>query len=130
MVDDDEDVREFLADALVSLGHRVETLAGGEAALAALDEGAPDLVLVDFAMPGMNGAELARAVARAPTRICRSSSSPASPKATSSKARSAPTCRCCASRSESTSCRRWSRASLTRVLNREIRFLNHWRRKA
>jgi PAS domain S-box-containing protein len=62
VVDDDEDVREFLADALISLGHRVETLAGGAATLAALDEGAPDLVLVDFAMPGMNGAELARAI--------------------------------------------------------------------
>ncbi|HEV7659409.1 MAG TPA: response regulator [Allosphingosinicella sp.] len=62
VVDDDEDVREFLADALVSLGHRVETLAGGAATLAALDEGTPDLVLVDFAMPGMNGAELAREI--------------------------------------------------------------------
>jgi PAS domain S-box-containing protein len=62
VVDDDEGVREFLADALSSLGHRVETLAGGEAALAALAQGAPDLVLVDFAMPGMNGAELAREI--------------------------------------------------------------------
>jgi PAS domain S-box-containing protein len=62
VVDDDEDIREFLADALISLGHRVETLAGGAATLAALDQGVPDLVLVDFAMPGMNGAELARAI--------------------------------------------------------------------
>ena len=61
VVDDDVDVREFLADVLVSLGHRVETLAGGEAALAALANGPPDLMLVDFAMPGMNGAELAAA---------------------------------------------------------------------
>jgi PAS domain S-box-containing protein len=62
VVDDDEDVREFLADALISLGHRVETLAGGAATLAALAQGTPDLVLVDFAMPGMNGAELAREI--------------------------------------------------------------------
>jgi len=62
VVDDDEDVREFLADALISLGHRVETLAGGAETLAALERGAPDLLLVDFAMPGMNGAELARAI--------------------------------------------------------------------
>ncbi|HYI49695.1 MAG TPA: response regulator [Allosphingosinicella sp.] len=62
VVDDDEDVRDFLADALLGLGHRVETLAGGAETLAALDKGAPDLVLVDFAMPGMNGAELAREV--------------------------------------------------------------------
>jgi PAS domain S-box-containing protein len=60
VVDDDEDVREFLADALVSLGHRVETVAGAEPALATLAAAAPDLLLVDFAMPGMNGADLAR----------------------------------------------------------------------
>jgi PAS domain S-box-containing protein len=59
VVDDDRDVREFLADALVSLGHRVEMLPDAEAALAALGQGAPDLMLIDFAMPGMNGAELA-----------------------------------------------------------------------
>jgi len=59
VVDDDADVREFLAEVLVSLGHRVETLSGGEAALAALANAPPDLMLVDFAMPGMNGAELA-----------------------------------------------------------------------
>jgi PAS domain S-box-containing protein len=61
VVDDDANVREFLAEVLVSLGHRVETLPGGEAALAALANGPPDLMLVDFAMPGMNGAELAAA---------------------------------------------------------------------
>jgi CheY-like chemotaxis protein len=61
VVDDDADVREFLAEVLVSLGHRVETWPGGEAALAALAGAPPDLMLVDFAMPGMNGAELAGA---------------------------------------------------------------------
>jgi CheY-like chemotaxis protein len=64
VVDDDEDVREFMADALVSLGYRVETLPGAGQALAALAGGAPDLMLVDFAMPGMNGAELALAARR------------------------------------------------------------------
>ncbi|HMG46870.1 MAG TPA: response regulator [Allosphingosinicella sp.] len=60
VVDDDADVRAFLADVLTGLGHRVETLDCAEAALAALETGAPDLVLLDFAMPGMNGAQLAR----------------------------------------------------------------------
>jgi CheY-like chemotaxis protein len=62
VVDDDADVRDFIAEVLVSLGHRVEILADGEAALAALVENPPDLMLIDFAMPGMNGAELASAV--------------------------------------------------------------------
>ena len=68
VVDDDAAVREFLADSLISLGYRVEMLDGAGAALDALAGGAPDLMLIDFAMPGMNGAELAREVrARLPS---------------------------------------------------------------
>ena len=62
VVDDDPEVRAFLEDVLAECGHRVEAVEGGEAALDAVDGEAPDLLLVDFAMPGMNGAELARAV--------------------------------------------------------------------
>ncbi|WP_166039772.1 PAS domain-containing sensor histidine kinase [Sphingosinicella sp. YJ22] len=62
VVDDDPEVRNFLADALGELGHEVETVAGAEEALRRLGNGAPDLMLVDFAMPGCNGAELARQV--------------------------------------------------------------------
>jgi PAS domain S-box-containing protein len=61
VVDDDEDVRAFVADALAQFGHRVEMAADGEAALTNIAAAAPDLMLVDFAMPGMNGAEIARA---------------------------------------------------------------------
>jgi DNA-binding NtrC family response regulator len=39
-------------------GHRVESVADARTALAALSNRKPDLLLVDFAMPGMNGAEL------------------------------------------------------------------------
>lgn len=62
VVDDDPDVRGFLAEALGDLGHRVETAESGAAALDAFARARPDLMLIDFAMPGMNGAELARAV--------------------------------------------------------------------
>jgi PAS domain S-box-containing protein len=61
VVDDDADVRAFLADVLGTLGHQVETVESAETALALLAQAAPDLALLDFAMPGMNGAELARA---------------------------------------------------------------------
>jgi PAS domain S-box-containing protein len=61
VVDDDADVRAFLADILGTLGHRVETAECADAALASMAVAAPDLALLDFAMPGMNGAELARA---------------------------------------------------------------------
>jgi len=60
VVDDDAEVRAFLADILGTLGHQVETVDCAEAALASLAQRAPDLALFDFAMPGMNGAELAR----------------------------------------------------------------------
>jgi CheY-like chemotaxis protein len=65
VVDDDEDVRDFIAEILVDLGHRVEMLGSAEAALGALAAaGPPDLMLLDFAMPGMNGAQLAREARR------------------------------------------------------------------
>ncbi|MFN3943459.1 MAG: PAS domain-containing protein [Allosphingosinicella sp.] len=60
VVDDDPDVRGFLADTLEGLGHDVVTAENGEEALARAEESRPDLVLLDFAMPGMNGAEVAR----------------------------------------------------------------------
>jgi PAS domain S-box-containing protein len=62
VVDDDPDIRRVLADSLDALGYRVIETSDGESGLAALETGAPDLMMVDFAMPGMNGAEVAKAV--------------------------------------------------------------------
>jgi CheY-like chemotaxis protein len=62
VVDDDEDVRGFLEDALDELGHEVSGCSSGEAALAEVVRNCPDLLLLDIAMPGMNGAEVAREV--------------------------------------------------------------------
>ena len=59
LVDDDPDVRAFLCDLLEELGHDVEAFATGPDALRGLEKRVPDLILVDFAMPEMNGAELA-----------------------------------------------------------------------
>ena len=60
VVDDDDEVRDFLADSLEGLGHRVHRAASGEEALAALGDTAPDIALIDYAMPGMHGADVAR----------------------------------------------------------------------
>lgn len=62
VIDDDPDVRRFLADSLESLGYRTEEAVDGPSGLAALERFEPDILLVDFAMPGMTGAEVARAV--------------------------------------------------------------------
>ncbi len=62
VVDDDPDVRGFLADALDELGHKVTACDCAEAALEEIDRAVPDLILLDFAMPGMNGAEVARQI--------------------------------------------------------------------
>jgi CheY-like chemotaxis protein len=59
LVDDNDDVREITALLLRDSGYHVIEAASGNAALAALD-GSPaiDLLIVDFAMPGMSGIEL------------------------------------------------------------------------
>jgi len=62
VVDDDPDVRLMAATMIESLGHRVIQAANGHAALMILDHHAPDLILIDYAMPGMTGAELATAI--------------------------------------------------------------------
>jgi PAS domain S-box-containing protein len=61
IVDDDEDVRAFLAESLEGLGCSVVSAASGAEGLQALRERRPDLILMDYAMPGMNGADAARA---------------------------------------------------------------------
>ena len=59
VIDDDRDVRRFLTDSLEALGFQVAFAKDGESGLAALDRLHPDLLLLDFAMPGLNGAEVA-----------------------------------------------------------------------
>jgi CheY-like chemotaxis protein len=62
IVDDDRLVRRFMTDSLKGLQDQVTTAENGEQALAALDGTRFDLLLVDFAMPGLNGADVAREV--------------------------------------------------------------------
>jgi CheY-like chemotaxis protein len=61
IVDDDPDVRRMLVDSIETLGYRVVEAEDGPSGLHELGRSMPDLMMVDFAMPGMNGAEVARA---------------------------------------------------------------------
>jgi signal transduction histidine kinase len=60
VVDDDRQVRRFIAESLRSLGYAVTDVPSGEVALSVLRNTRFDLLLADFAMPSMNGAELVR----------------------------------------------------------------------
>jgi CheY-like chemotaxis protein len=63
VVDDDRTVRATIAAALTELGYGVRAAADGESALAMVREKAPSLVILDYMMPGMDGAEVAREIA-------------------------------------------------------------------
>jgi len=62
VVDDDPDVRNFLVASLNSLGYQTRVAEDGYAGLAALEQATPDAMILDFAMPGISGAEVARVV--------------------------------------------------------------------
>lgn len=61
IVDDDPRVRHFMAEAIRDSYVRVTEACNGESALAALAQSTFDLMIVDFAMPQMNGADVVRA---------------------------------------------------------------------
>ncbi len=62
VIDDDAMVRQFVCDALEMLDYEVLEAEDGCAGVAAFDRSAPDVVVVDFAMPGMTGDEVARQI--------------------------------------------------------------------
>ncbi|CAD7051483.1 hybrid sensor histidine kinase/response regulator [Pseudorhizobium halotolerans] len=63
LVDDDVLIAMSSADMLSDLGHQVVEAHSGKEALALIDGGATfDLLITDYSMPGMTGAELAKAV--------------------------------------------------------------------
>jgi len=62
VVDDDESSRELIAIAVHSFGHHYRVAVDGNEALRLLAEKPADLVISDWDMPGMNGAELCRRV--------------------------------------------------------------------
>ena len=66
IVDDEPDIREFLASVLADAGMQVETAADGEAALRKIRAQPPDLVSLDLVMPGKSGIRLLHDLRRDP----------------------------------------------------------------
>lgn len=60
VVEDDQSLREALADALELDGHVVAMAANGREALRAIGQRRPDVILLDLAMPVMDGWEFRR----------------------------------------------------------------------
>ena len=67
LVDDEEDFLTTLAERLATRGLKVSTANNGESALASIEAEAFDLIVLDLAMPGLDGLEtLKRIKARQP----------------------------------------------------------------
>jgi DNA-binding response OmpR family regulator len=62
VIDDDPDVRGFIAATLEEQGYRVREASDGKEGLAELAREGADLVILDFIMPGMSGAEVASTI--------------------------------------------------------------------
>jgi two-component system CheB/CheR fusion protein len=62
LVEDDADIRNTLRAILEHDGFQVQAAADAASALALLEQGLPEAVLLDLGLPGMNGYELALAV--------------------------------------------------------------------
>ncbi|MEQ9078568.1 MAG: response regulator transcription factor [Sandaracinaceae bacterium] len=62
VIDDDPQMRGALARILESEGHEVMQAEDGPSALAATRARRPDLLLLDYMMPGMNGESVLRAL--------------------------------------------------------------------
>lgn len=66
VVDDSKTELMFLSDLLQKRGLSVKTAENAEQAMAVLATAKPDLILMDVVMPGQNGFQLTRAIARTP----------------------------------------------------------------
>jgi CheY-like chemotaxis protein len=70
MVEDDPDITLLARIALEEVGgYEVEAFETGAEALARVADIAPDLVILDYRMPGMTGAEVLEALRRIPATV-------------------------------------------------------------
>jgi twitching motility two-component system response regulator PilH len=66
IVDDSPTERYYLTDILVKNGFSVSTADNGEDALVKMRADRPELILMDVVMPGANGFQMTRSIARDP----------------------------------------------------------------
>jgi CheY-like chemotaxis protein len=66
VIDDDDDIRDTLAEVLEEIGYSVATASQGSEALELLQEVTPQVILLDLNMPVMSGAEFRAAQRRDP----------------------------------------------------------------
>ncbi|MEJ2721535.1 MAG: response regulator [bacterium] len=64
VIDDEQDVREFLSDLLQDQGYSVRIATNGIEALDMMKQEAPDLILLDLLMPKETGTDLYRKIHR------------------------------------------------------------------
>jgi DNA-binding response OmpR family regulator len=64
IVDDEQDLTDVLRRHLRAAGYRVEVVHDGRSALERIEHEAPDLVILEVVLPGLNGFQVCRAVRR------------------------------------------------------------------
>lgn len=69
IIEDDPAIAAFVQTALEREGYRAEVSASGDGALARLEHSSPDLILLDWMLPGMDGLQVCQAIRRRPLYI-------------------------------------------------------------
>lgn len=70
VIEDDHDIRELIEFNLLREGYRVRSSADGEDGLRRARTEAPDLILLDLMLPGVDGLELCRKLKQDPVTHC------------------------------------------------------------
>jgi DNA-binding response OmpR family regulator len=58
LIEDDEVYAEFIKKALSNSGYKINSFTTAEAALSAVNGKLPDVLIIDYKLPGMNGIDL------------------------------------------------------------------------
>lgn len=66
IVDDEPDVLTLLGERLAKAGYEVIKASSGKEAIVMADKNIPDLIILDIAMPGLDGSETATMLRQAP----------------------------------------------------------------